>query len=186
MKGNNKFNFASNRFDIPIIEKVLCCILRILSGSSKCPNFIIKKSFQKYGWEDRLRRYWYKRYKNILIGKYTYGFQYIEHIRLKEIGAFCSIANNQKIVPNDHRLDWVTTSPILAMKSFEFINKDLNMEYCPPEKREVVIGNDVWIGANCIIFEGVKIGDGAVIAAGSIIRRDVPPLCRCCLCGQDC
>jgi len=48
-------------------------------------------------------------------------------------------------------------------------------DYCPENKREVVIGNDVWIGANCIIFEGVTIGDGAVIAAGSIIRKDVPP-----------
>ena len=72
-------------------------------------------------------------------------------------------------------MDWVTTSPILAVKDFLFIDKNLNLEYCPPEKRKVVIGNDVWIGANCIIFEGVKIGDGAVIAAGSIIRRDVPP-----------
>ena len=45
----------------------------------------------------------------------------------------------------------------------------------PTFKRKVVIGSDVWIGANCIIFEGVTIGDGAVIAAGSIIRRDVPP-----------
>ena len=73
-------------------------------------------------------------------------------------------------------MDWVTTSPILAVKDFLFIDKNLNLEYCPPEKRKVVIGNDVWIGANCIIFEGVKIGDGAVIAAGSIIRRDVPPM----------
>lgn len=33
----------------------------------------------------------------------------------------------------------------------------------------------IWIAANCIIFQGVTIGDGAVIGAGSIIRRDVPP-----------
>lgn len=48
-------------------------------------------------------------------------------------------------------------------------------EYISGEDRKVVIGNDVWIGARCIIFEGVTIGDGAVIAAGSIIRKDVPP-----------
>ena len=64
----------------------------------------------------------------------------------------------------------------MAVKDFGFTNKDLNMEYCPVEKRAVVIGNDVWIGANCIIFEGVTIGDGAVIGAGSIIRRNVPPM----------
>ena len=78
-------------------------------------------------------------------------------------------------MPNDHRTDWVTTSPICSMEVFKFVKKNLNMEYCPPEKREIIIGNDVWIGANCIIFQGVTIGDGAVIGAGSIIRRDVPP-----------
>lgn len=48
-------------------------------------------------------------------------------------------------------------------------------KYCSAEQRNIVVGNDVWIGANCIIFEGVTIGDGAVIAAGSIVRKDVPP-----------
>lgn len=94
----------------------------------------------------------------------------------KKIGAFCSIAAGQTIVPNDHRTDWVTTSPICSMEVFKFVKKNLNMEYCPPENREVIIGNDVWIGANCIIFEGVTIGDGAVIGAGSVIRRNVPPM----------
>lgn len=41
--------------------------------------------------------------------------------------------------------------------------------------KEVVIENDVWIGANCIITAGVKIGEGAVIAAGSVVTKDVPP-----------
>jgi acetyltransferase-like isoleucine patch superfamily enzyme len=39
----------------------------------------------------------------------------------------------------------------------------------------VVIGNDVWVGAGTIILRGVTIGDGAVIAAGSVVTRDVPP-----------
>jgi serine acetyltransferase len=39
----------------------------------------------------------------------------------------------------------------------------------------VVIGNDVWIGAQAIIMPGVKIGDGAVIGAGSIVTKDVEP-----------
>lgn len=43
------------------------------------------------------------------------------------------------------------------------------------EKREVVIGNDVWIGARCIIMPGVKIGDGSILAAASVITKDVPP-----------
>ena len=42
-----------------------------------------------------------------------------------------------------------------------------------PEK--TVIGNDVWIGAGCIIKQGVKIGDGAVIGANSFVNKDVEP-----------
>jgi acetyltransferase-like isoleucine patch superfamily enzyme len=38
----------------------------------------------------------------------------------------------------------------------------------------VTIGNDVWLGANCVVLPGVKIGDGAIIGAGSIVVSDVP------------
>ena len=41
------------------------------------------------------------------------------------------------------------------------------------DKKPVVIENDVWIGANCIIVAGVTIGEGAVLAAGSIVTKDV-------------
>ena len=41
-------------------------------------------------------------------------------------------------------------------------------------ERDIVIGDDVWIGAGCIITAGVEIGDGAVIGAGSVVRRSVP------------
>lgn len=41
-------------------------------------------------------------------------------------------------------------------------------------KKPVVIENDVWIGAACIILPGVKIGEGAVIAAGSVVTKDIP------------
>ena len=43
------------------------------------------------------------------------------------------------------------------------------------ERKEVVIGNHVWIGTRAIIMKGVHIGDGAVIAAGAIVTKDVPP-----------
>lgn len=41
--------------------------------------------------------------------------------------------------------------------------------------RPVRIGNDVWIGSHCVVLRGVTIGDGAVIAANSVVTRDVPP-----------
>ncbi|KAA0207252.1 MAG: acyltransferase [Proteobacteria bacterium] len=44
------------------------------------------------------------------------------------------------------------------------------------QKAPVTIGRDVWIGAACIVLPGVSIGDGAVVAAGSIVTKDVPPM----------
>jgi acetyltransferase-like isoleucine patch superfamily enzyme len=41
--------------------------------------------------------------------------------------------------------------------------------------KAIIIGKDVWVGANCIINAGVNIGDGAVIAGGSVVNSDVPP-----------
>lgn len=43
------------------------------------------------------------------------------------------------------------------------------------ERKAVSIGNDVWIGAGCIILPGVNIGKGSVIAGGSVVTKDVPP-----------
>ena len=45
----------------------------------------------------------------------------------------------------------------------------------PEDVRPVVIGDGVWVGAHCIIFPGVRIGEGSVISAGSIVRTHVPP-----------
>ncbi|UKI50226.1 MAG: hypothetical protein L6U99_01840 [Clostridium sp.] len=51
------------------------------------------------------------------------------------------------------------------------MSKDRKNEYT---KGEILIGNNVWIGANCVILKNVKIGDNAVISAGSIVSKDVP------------
>jgi acetyltransferase-like isoleucine patch superfamily enzyme len=46
----------------------------------------------------------------------------------------------------------------------------------PPASRPVVIEDDVWIGCRAIILKGVRIGKGAIVAAGAIVTKDVPPL----------
>ena len=74
-------------------------------------------------------------------------------------------------VHGNHHLEFVTTSPILTYEDFKFEQGWKEKDYF----HSIELGNDVWIGANCLIFPFVKIGDGAVIAAGSIVRKDVPP-----------
>jgi acetyltransferase-like isoleucine patch superfamily enzyme len=45
----------------------------------------------------------------------------------------------------------------------------------PWTEKDVIIGNDVWIGANAVILAGMTVGDGAIVAAGAVVTRDVPP-----------
>ena len=44
-----------------------------------------------------------------------------------------------------------------------------------PRKGDTVVGNDVWFGRECVVMPGVKIGDGAIIAAYSVVVSDIPP-----------
>ena len=80
------------------------------------------------------------------------------------IGKFCSIAPNVNIGPIEHPLKYSSTYP---MSTFGFLPEQ---EYLP-----VKIGNDVWIGINAVILKGVTIGDGAVIASGAVVTKDVLP-----------
>ncbi len=45
------------------------------------------------------------------------------------------------------------------------------------EAKEIIVEDYVWIGANCIILPGVRIGKGSVISAGSVVHKDIPPMC---------
>lgn len=91
------------------------------------------------------------------------------------IGSFCSIADRVEIfLGGNHRTDWVTTYP------FGHINQDIydwHGEGHPATKGDVHIGNDVWLGSQCTILSGVTIGDGAVVAAKSVVHKDVPDYC---------
>lgn len=136
---------------------------------------IIRKLRYAY-YDRRVNRFTrdHPRYAKYQIGEYTYGFPTVfdwnQGTTLK-IGKFCSIAGGVKIfLGGNHRTDWLTTYPFP-----EFFHKALfNTEYVAT-KGSVVIGNDVWIGAEAIILSGVTVGDGAVIGAGSVVTQAVPP-----------
>lgn len=79
-----------------------------------------------------------------------------------EIGENCLIASNVQIMDsNGHEL------------SFNNVENRINTRDIP---EEVIIGDNVWIGANSIVLPGVHIGNGSVIAAGSVVVKDVPPM----------
>lgn len=77
------------------------------------------------------------------------------------LGAYTMLGPGVKVVGNDHVFG-VPGSPII------FSGR-------PPFKR-TIIGKDVWVGANAVVISGTRIGDGAVVAAGSVVTRDVPPM----------
>lgn len=117
------------------------------------------------------------------LGTYIGDGSYISN---SKIGRFCSIAENVRIAIGNHPTSvFVTTFPSFYYNTesqigftfhkdnplYEGLSKhpDGEMDY------QVVIGNDVWIGCNCIILGGVKIGDGAIIGAGAVVTKDVAP-----------
>lgn len=94
-----------------------------------------------------------------IVGKYCYiGLN--SALNDSVIGNYCSIANNVTIGGMEHSYWSFSTSTHISDK-------------CIMGKK-TKIGNDVWIASNCIIKQGISIGDGAVIGAGSVVTKDVP------------
>lgn len=83
-----------------------------------------------------------------------------------EIGSYCSIASYCAIGGGKHPTNYVSTSPI-------FYNKKNSPLFC--DNKKVIIGNDVWIGESVFIKDGIKVGNGAIIGAHSVVTHDVPP-----------
>lgn len=108
----------------------------------------------------------------ITVGKETYGQVHIRHFGNKDekltIGNFCSIGENVIfMLGGNHRYDVPSTFPfrviVLRQESEAYTNGP------------IVVGDDVWFGAKVMVMSGVHIGQGAIIAAGSVVTKDVPP-----------
>ena len=125
---------------------------------------------------------------NIIVGDYTYydDFENVENFEKNVkyhfdfigdkliIGKFCMIASDVKFIMNgaNHLTDSLSTYPF-AIFGNGWENAMEGKSY--PQKGNIHIGNDVWIGYNATIMAGVHIGDGAIIAANSTITKDVEP-----------
>ena len=111
--------------------------------------------------------------KNVSVGNYTYGKINVqmfkgEKVTLK-IGHFCSIANDVIFVlGGEHDYKYISTYPIRKYVLKEDVNES-------KAKGNIEVGSDVWIGRNSMILSGVHIGQGAVVAAGAVVTKDIPP-----------
>ena len=104
-------------------------------------------------------------YENSLIGNYNY-FSPYAILNNAKIENYCSIGPGARIGLGEHNIKAISTFPAInngqdRMKLFDVDNP-------------TVLGSDVWIGANAVVLQGVKIGTGAVIGAGAVVTKDIP------------
>ncbi|PWM71410.1 MAG: chloramphenicol acetyltransferase [Bacillota bacterium] len=129
--------------------------------------------------------------KNVFIGDYTY-YDDVSHPEEFEknnilfnweqfgdklvIGKFCAIGSGTKFMmgPCNHRTQSVSTYPFAVFGGAWEKAVPPHLAQLP-KKGDIVVGNDVWFGKDCLIMSGVTIGDGAIIAARSLVTSDVPP-----------
>ncbi len=125
---------------------------------------------------------------NIIVGDYTY-YDDMENVHHFErnvryhfdfvgdkliIGKFCMIASDVTFIMNgaNHLTDAISTYPF-AVFGHGWEHAMEGKQY--PQKGDITIGNDVWIGYRATIMAGVTIGDGAIIAANATVTKDVAP-----------
>lgn len=119
---------------------------------------------------------------NIKIGnsnEFLYGVMLLSYGGIIEIGNNCSI-NPNTIIYGHGKGTIIGNNVLIAGQcmiipaNHTFSNLKVNINQQPLQSHGIVIENDVWIGAGCKILDGVTIGEGSVIAAGSVINKNVP------------
>lgn len=128
---------------------------------------------------------------NIVVGDYTYYDDPVDPTGFEQnnvlfnwpefgdkliIGKFCSIASGVQFIMGsaNHRISSISTYPFNVFGGAWDENTPPHLSQLP-FKGDTVVGNDVWIGRESMIMPGVHIGDGAIIAARSVVTRDVAP-----------
>lgn len=125
--------------------------------------------FSKLGFYSRVKDY--TEVRDTELGDYSYISQF-SIVNKTKIGRFTSIASGCYIGLWEHDTEVSTHSFYRYESSGGFVSgfKNYKSDYIWTH-----VGSDVWIGANTVILKGVKIGDGAIIGAGSVVVRDVEP-----------
>lgn len=108
----------------------------------------------------------------VKMGRYSY-IGASNSLNNVSIGSFCSIASYCAIGGGSHPTDYVSTSPVFLEGANIFGINFASIPFDP--SGQVRIGNDVWIGEACFVNAGVKVGDGAIVGAHSVVTKDVEP-----------
>lgn len=108
------------------------------------------------------------------VGSYSY-IAKLSEISYADIGKFCSIGAEVLIGVGKHPPNFISTSPVF----YSTLNKQLGFSFSDKQLFEEFsrckVGNDVWIGSRVMILDGITIGDGAIIAANSVVTKDILP-----------
>lgn len=139
----------------------------------------ILRMFERYAWyihDHVASRARMKKGKNVRIHP-TASLRCGENITLGEnshINQYCCVwaSRNAKIVLGDNLL---MGPGVKIFSSNHGMKAGIPMNEQPWNEKDVIIGNDVWLGANSVVVPGVKIGDGSVIAAGAVVTKDIEP-----------
>lgn len=131
--------------------------------------YLVKKLDHNEYYSATLRQI-FKDYHKIEIGMYSYGCFAPGRIdAFTRIGRYCSFAAGVRIFNGNHPLSHLSLHPFFYNPSLGFVKEE------KISRRWIDIGHDVWVGSNAIITPSVKrIGNGAVIGAGSVVTKDVP------------
>ena len=113
----------------------------------------------------------------VTLGKY-FGMNESGFIGRAVVGAYCAFGARTAINAFNHPIDWLSTNEFQYQPaSFDWVSEYRDIERLgrTPDMFQVAqIGNDVWSGHNVNVMAGVNIGDGAIIAAGAVVTKDVP------------
>jgi acetyltransferase-like isoleucine patch superfamily enzyme len=115
---------------------------------------------------------------DVTAGKYL-GVNSHTFVARATIGAYCTFGMRTAVNPFNHPMDWLSIHEFqYHPNSYDWVAEYRSLERLtrtPEMFKHVTIGNDVWMGHNVNVLSGVNVGDGAVLAAGSVVTKDVPP-----------
>ncbi len=133
-----------------------------------------RKAFRKKHYVDRKKLDRLR--KSGVIGEQTYlGKNTVITDKRSRIGKFCSIADWVHIGTTRHPVNILSSHPVSYLCGAGLLEVKPENRAVFEKSLPVTIGNDVWIGINAVIMDGINIGDGAVIGSGAVVTRDVPP-----------